>query len=570
MVDVTRAKKVRKQSAARARAAKRARTNVADAAVERDDDSVTCRAVCVDDRVSVAPRSRRKKNIVRITNEDGFTSGLAPMVCEAVFGCVCARAPAASRRLRVEDERACCAERESRREEARALGHAAYVCGLRYGACASSNDSRFFLRIAYPAGRGLGERVVQVGMRDFSLGRGFGIMGRGRTKLPTRTETRFRICRDAMVRYLNEESLLARYAASTSNDETMRCLRFFRTVAESQEKFLVVGYNPRADVWPLTPFMLVHADDDAEDLMPGELVRRLEAATTDESWNALWLPNVACAPCDETENEGQARTRVRFPLPPSTRNMHELCSGSTEVSVTLANSFPSMTVTAYEKYADVVCERAWAHKRVVVLRIDLRLLDYLCTSVSMFVWASPPCTAYTNMRQLDFHKRKSEDLEAGTAYERSVFEHADALVNVTLDFIACVRARAWIIENPHARLIKRIKEIWHKEKYVVLTTSYCKYNMPYRKTTDFFMSVDLARVLLARGGLKPPCTPSCPCDSTNRVNVRLKNGKQSMKHIGQVQGRKSREVARIPPALLRHIIRNGLEPFLAERYGVAR
>lgn len=573
MVDVARAKKVRKRCAAIARAAKRARTHVDGARVALKN-ATAGRAASLRGCGFAASNSSSKERVVRIRSDDSFTNGLAPMVCEAAFGCVCARAPREPCWLKTEGDGVCCAERERRRHEARECGHAAYVCGIRYGACAASNDSRFFMKIAYPGGRGRGERVVEVGMREFSLGRGFGRVARGRATLPTRTRTRFEICRDAIRHYLNEEDLITRYGAvaavSTSDDETLRCLRFFRAIADANEKFLVVGYNPRTDVWPLTPFMLVHADDDAEDLMPGELARRLEAATSDESWSALWTTNVVHARCDEAENERRRRTRLRHPLPSSTRNMHELCSGTAEVSVTLANSFPSITVTACEKHAKVICERAWRHKRVVVLEVDLRLLDYLCASVSMFVWASPPCTAYTHLRQLDFHKKKKDNFTAGIAYERDTFENADALVNVVLDFIACVRARAWIIENPHARLIKRIREIWHKERYVVLTTSYCKYKMPYRKTTDLFMSAGLARVLLARGGLKPPCTPSCPCDSRNRVNVRLKNGKQSMRHIGQVQGRKALEVARIPPALLRHVIENGLRPFLQERYGIAR
>ena len=91
------------------------------------------------------------------------------------------------------------------------------------------------------------------------------------------------------------------------------------------------------------------------------------------------------------------------------------------------------------------------------------------------VWASCPCEQYSIARS---NARAPRDLAL-----------ADSLVRRTLEIIEWFAPRAWFLENPSGSLL------WHRLAWPrLVTTSYCSYGFPYRKTTtiasnlqDFFL-----------------------------------------------------------------------------------
>ncbi len=89
-----------------------------------------------------------------------------------------------------------------------------------------------------------------------------------------------------------------------------------------------------------------------------------------------------------------------------------------------------------------------------------------------FIWASPPCTEYTSIKNIS---KKPRDLVK-----------ADGYVLKTLDIIKYFKPTYWIIENPQSGILKSrpmMKHITYDD------VDYCKYGFPYRKRTRLWNNI---------------------------------------------------------------------------------
>jgi hypothetical protein len=109
-----------------------------------------------------------------------------------------------------------------------------------------------------------------------------------------------------------------------------------------------------------------------------------------------------------------------------------------------------------------------------------------------FIWASPPCTHYSQART---RAKTPRDLE-----------HADSVVQRTLDIIFYLAPLGWLMENPQTGYLRT------RDVIVGLPfrdVCYCRYsdgiNHRYRKCTRLWG-------VLPGFVPRPLCTPSTPCD----------------------------------------------------------
>lgn len=114
------------------------------------------------------------------------------------------------------------------------------------------------------------------------------------------------------------------------------------------------------------------------------------------------------------------------------------------------------------------------HYNVDILKWDYKtdLKDW----IPDYIHSSPVCKNFTPLKNSERkNRRKQEDIDWGTS-----------LVKVTLDIIDWVKTKnpnvKFTIENPRGfmRSLDILNNI-HRT-----TTSYCKYDYPYQKTTDFW------------------------------------------------------------------------------------
>lgn len=101
---------------------------------------------------------------------------------------------------------------------------------------------------------------------------------------------------------------------------------------------------------------------------------------------------------------------------------------------------------------------------------DVLQWDYTCLDHVDVIWASPPCTMFSNART----KGCSADLES-----------ADSLVLRTLEIAEGLGNPALFLENPHSGKLKRRGLLDHLSMRVL---DYCRYDMPYRKRTSVWTS----------------------------------------------------------------------------------
>ena len=102
-----------------------------------------------------------------------------------------------------------------------------------------------------------------------------------------------------------------------------------------------------------------------------------------------------------------------------------------------------------------------------------------------FVWASPPCEAYSGCRS----NVKGDD-EVGRPRREEAMRSADDLVRKTLAIIRYFDQASWCIENPAT------SRLWMREVARGLVaqsviTSYCSYGARYRKDTRISSSLGL-------------------------------------------------------------------------------
>ncbi|KAK3251091.1 hypothetical protein CYMTET_39547 [Cymbomonas tetramitiformis] len=147
------------------------------------------------------------------------------------------------------------------------------------------------------------------------------------------------------------------------------------------------------------------------------------------------------------------------------------------------------------------------------------------------IWASPPCTQYSQARTTG----GPPDLQS-----------ADECVQRTLDIIEYFKPEHWFLENPEGRFPNalRLRPIMDKLPEPLLCT-YCKYGKRYRKPTCIWTS-------------SPPQTPLLQCTADTPCAYRWATGghpdtAQVGPHPDQTGARDSRAVYPIPGPLLYHL-----------------
>lgn len=91
------------------------------------------------------------------------------------------------------------------------------------------------------------------------------------------------------------------------------------------------------------------------------------------------------------------------------------------------------------------------------------------------VWASPECTQYSRART--------------TAKTPRDLEHADGMVNKTLQVIDYLQPKVWFIENPSSGLLKRRNMMLLRPYFDV---DYCMYDAIVRKRTAIWSNIPLS------------------------------------------------------------------------------
>jgi len=118
--------------------------------------------------------------------------------------------------------------------------------------------------------------------------------------------------------------------------------------------------------------------------------------------------------------------------------------------------------------------------------IDVRRLAYKELPVPDFVWASPPCTTYSQAANWVRHREPG----TGRALSRDAHE-ADSIVRHTLKMIRYWRQRnpalRFCIENPRGHL----RQLPEMQGLTRTTTHYSYYGWPIAKPTDFWTNFPL-------------------------------------------------------------------------------
>ncbi len=161
------------------------------------------------------------------------------------------------------------------------------------------------------------------------------------------------------------------------------------------------------------------------------------------------------------------------------------------------------------------------------------------------VWASPPCTEYSSMRNIHAHKPRD-------------FATADAFVMKALEVIAYLQPHAWFIENPSTGLLKT-RPFMQGLPFVDVT--YCMYGCMHRKPTRVWTNVPLEAEV---------CSVARPCPSAQRspVTGRLCHpeviGAPASRRVGEfTRVRDHDDRKAVPLALIRALMGGVLAPHAA-------
>jgi len=96
------------------------------------------------------------------------------------------------------------------------------------------------------------------------------------------------------------------------------------------------------------------------------------------------------------------------------------------------------------------------------------------------VWASPPCTYYSQLQKTWYGKMKKDGLFTREIHEQQM-NQSDILMYKTLEIIGYFNPRLWFIENPWSGQLKHRKMMEDLPYYDVC---YCKYSdWAYKKAT---------------------------------------------------------------------------------------
>ena len=176
-----------------------------------------------------------------------------------------------------------------------------------------------------------------------------------------------------------------------------------------------------------------------------------------------------------------------------------LYSGTGSVEKVLRELFPNADILSIDidpkSNASLVCDvRDWAKHG--------HGLNSYSPGHFHAVWASPPCIEFSVAKAAPFRQN-------GSSSPRN-YLLADQLVQVALHAIRYLQPHFWYLENPRGGLRHRpYMRAWEPFR---VSTSYCKYGAPYRKTTDIWTNAaHTAREAFPLVEL--PCSVSSPCQS---------------------------------------------------------
>jgi len=128
---------------------------------------------------------------------------------------------------------------------------------------------------------------------------------------------------------------------------------------------------------------------------------------------------------------------------------------------------------------------------------DILKLDYTKIPVPDYLWASPPCSSFTNMaltkRTTHRFPPRVRNVDTMKALGPSAVM-GDKILKKTIEIINYFVKKnpklKWVIENPHGSMYRSplMKKL---PPYFTNNTKYCLYGDLRKKPTDFFSNVDL-------------------------------------------------------------------------------
>ena len=129
---------------------------------------------------------------------------------------------------------------------------------------------------------------------------------------------------------------------------------------------------------------------------------------------------------------------------------------------------------------------------------DILKWDYKKIPTPDFIWASPPCSTYTNMALTKDTKHSVAPRVRNVDTMKPLAPSAvkgDKILNKTIEIIRYFKKKnpklKWVIENPHGSMWRSpyMKKLppYHRE-----LTYYCLYGDKRKKPTDFFSNVKLS------------------------------------------------------------------------------
>lgn len=121
----------------------------------------------------------------------------------------------------------------------------------------------------------------------------------------------------------------------------------------------------------------------------------------------------------------------------------------------------------------------------------------LCGGTPDFIWASPPCTAFSVASIGKYWAQGGDDPRP--KHPKAV--EAEATVRATLALIASLQPRYWLMENPRG-MLRTLKLV---RPYRRWTVTYCQYGESRMKPTDLW------GVMPAAWEPRPPCKKGDTC-----------------------------------------------------------
>ena len=247
------------------------------------------------------------------------------------------------------------------------------------------------------------------------------------------------------------------------------------------------------------PYRLTHADGDVEDVTAQQLS---DAAQQHGELHHLHV----------------LQQHIRRPI-----RILDLYSGTKSVGKAVRALFPNAVIIT----VDCNAKFGATHTEDIVQWDPLTIYK---KGYFDFIWASPPCTEYSNSK---------------TQGERDMHT-ADQRVAAAIRIITTMQPKAWVIENPVGLLAKRpLMQQYENLKHVC---TYCCYGMPYRKATNIWTN-------------SPTVLKNCfdmPCHqklTTNRHTHTAQHGPHTFADGTVAKGAGSQHALyAVPPRLIQHII----------------